>query len=357
MDRYKDQTFDNIMERMLAKIPDSIDKREGSIIYDALSPACSELSQLYIELNTVLELAFVDTSNSTWLDKRCAEQGIARKGPIKAQRVGAFDVLVPIESRFSIDGVNYKVIKSIDSISNDKKYILECEEAGTIGNEPIGNLVPINYLADIDRAVLTDILVAGTEKETDESLRARYKQKVNQSPTSGNIFHYMKWAKEIKNVGAVRVIPAWDGANTVKVLLTDNNLRKSRDEIVKNVQNHIDPSVSGLGKGVAPIGCKCTVQSADEKTINITATVNGTNASKVKAVFDNKVQLYFNNLIKEKWQSGESYSVSYPKIGALLLESIVSAGGIDYSNLLINTATGNIQLDNNIPVVGSVVLG
>ena len=33
------QNFEEIMRRMLSRIPNGIDKREGSIIWDALAPA------------------------------------------------------------------------------------------------------------------------------------------------------------------------------------------------------------------------------------------------------------------------------------------------------------------------------
>ena len=36
-------TFDYIMNRMLESVRDTVDKREGSIIYDALAPAAAEL--------------------------------------------------------------------------------------------------------------------------------------------------------------------------------------------------------------------------------------------------------------------------------------------------------------------------
>ena len=47
--RYSDEmTFDYIMNRMLESVPDTVDKREGSIIYDALSPAAAELVKCYM---------------------------------------------------------------------------------------------------------------------------------------------------------------------------------------------------------------------------------------------------------------------------------------------------------------------
>ena len=40
---YEEVTYESILERMLEKVPDNMDKREGSIIYDALAPAAVEL--------------------------------------------------------------------------------------------------------------------------------------------------------------------------------------------------------------------------------------------------------------------------------------------------------------------------
>ena len=49
--RYSDQmTFEFILDRMLDRVPDTVDKREGSIIYDALAPAAAELAKTYMEL-------------------------------------------------------------------------------------------------------------------------------------------------------------------------------------------------------------------------------------------------------------------------------------------------------------------
>ena len=45
--RYSDEmTFDYIMNRMLESVPDTVDKREGSIIYDALAPGGRRTGQM-----------------------------------------------------------------------------------------------------------------------------------------------------------------------------------------------------------------------------------------------------------------------------------------------------------------------
>ncbi len=40
-------TFDSVMADLLAAVPDTVDKREGSVIYDALAPAAAEIVKCY----------------------------------------------------------------------------------------------------------------------------------------------------------------------------------------------------------------------------------------------------------------------------------------------------------------------
>ena len=64
---YEEVTYESILERMLEKVPDNMDKREGSIIYDALAPAAVELQLMYIELDVILKETFADTASRDYL--------------------------------------------------------------------------------------------------------------------------------------------------------------------------------------------------------------------------------------------------------------------------------------------------
>lgn len=103
---YEEQTFEIILNRMLDRVPDGVDKREGSIIYDALAPAAVEMAQMYIELDVNANLKFADTASGEYLDRAVAWSGISRKAVTKARWVGRFrdnegkPVEVPLESRF-----------------------------------------------------------------------------------------------------------------------------------------------------------------------------------------------------------------------------------------------------------------
>ena len=50
----EEEAFDAIMERLLSRVPTTLDTREGSVIYNALAPAAWEIQLLYEELQTVL---------------------------------------------------------------------------------------------------------------------------------------------------------------------------------------------------------------------------------------------------------------------------------------------------------------
>ena len=73
---YEAITYEDILQRMLDRVPNTMDKREGSIIYDALAPAAAELQLMYIELDVILTETFADSASREYLILRSAERGI-----------------------------------------------------------------------------------------------------------------------------------------------------------------------------------------------------------------------------------------------------------------------------------------
>ena len=53
---WEEMTYENILNDMLERIPNDIDKRPGSIIYDALAPCAYHLAQTYFQLNHFIDL-------------------------------------------------------------------------------------------------------------------------------------------------------------------------------------------------------------------------------------------------------------------------------------------------------------
>ena len=74
---YEDTTYEAIRDRMLARVADKFDKREGSVIWDTHSPTAIELQILYLELDTILKEGYGDTASREFLVLRCRERGIS----------------------------------------------------------------------------------------------------------------------------------------------------------------------------------------------------------------------------------------------------------------------------------------
>lgn len=331
-------TYEGILQRMLDKVPNTVDKREGSMIYDALAPAAVELQLMYINMDNALNESFIDTNHGQYLDRKAAEIGLERKKAILAIRKGTFNIEIPIGSRFSIEDVNFRVIERM----GDTTYRLECETVGEIGNRYSGEMIPIDYIPGLISAVLTDILLSGEEAETDDNLRTRFYNRVQMPATSGNAFHYKQWALEVEGIGDCKIISLWNGPGTVKVIIVDSD---------KSIDSTLEPRVLDHIETVRPIGAAVTVRSPTAKNIAITANAildSSVFLGNVQQAFADKIMTYFKSIIFK------SSVVSYAIIGSLLLDV---AGVSDYSDLRLNGEASNIVITNEeIPVLGSVLL-
>ena len=145
---YENMTFENVMDRCLARVSASVDKREGSIVYDAIAPAAAELAILYIELAYLMDRAFPDTETGDDLTKKCRERSVFRTAATQAVRKGYFEKAggggcdMEIGTRFSGGDINFTVTERIAP----GQYSLTAETAGTVGNEYVGTLFPIDYV-------------------------------------------------------------------------------------------------------------------------------------------------------------------------------------------------------------------
>ena len=60
---YEDQTYDIILERMMNRVSDKIDKRPSSPVYDLHSSTAIEFQILYIELEYLIKNSSVTSDN------------------------------------------------------------------------------------------------------------------------------------------------------------------------------------------------------------------------------------------------------------------------------------------------------
>lgn len=298
-------TYENILKRVLERVPRDIDKRQGSVIYDAVAPACAELAEAYIKMENAVDNSFADTACREYLIMRARERGIEPFEATKAIARGVFDGQVKIGSRFNIGIVNFKVIEKI----TDYEYKMECETAGVVGNNYFGTLIPVDYTPGVGRSELTEILIPGRDEEDTENFRERYFESLYGDDFGGNKADYKKWVKAIDGVGQVRVKRAGSNNADVKVIILGADGKGPSAALIKSVKENLDPAAkSGQGEGIAPIGHFVTVMGAsvDNKYINIYADFeSNADHNYINNITQNILEEYFDELNRE-WENTEN---------------------------------------------------
>lgn len=351
---FENVTFEVIMERMLARVPSTMDKREGSVIWDALAPAAIELQNAYIELDVVLKETFADTASLFYLKKRAAERGVFQIMASHAILRGEFtpaNLEIPIGSRFSCDKLNYVVVEK----EQDGIYQLQCETAGTEGNVHFGILIPIEYINGLETANLTELLIPAENDEDVEHLRERYFNSMASQAFGGNIADYEENTMKVQGVGGVKVTPVWNGGGTVKLTIIDSQFALPTEELIESVKTAADPyPYEGLGYGFAPIGHVVTVEGVEGVPVNIVTNITyreGWSWESAKSYILNAIDGYMTEIAKQ-WETSDSLVVRISQLESRILDC---EGVIDIADTKLNGLASNLSLtENQIPVRGTV---
>lgn len=365
---FSGQTYANILQAMLANIPNTYDLRDTAPIPTALGPAAYTFEGFYLTLNQVQQQAFVQTASGQSLDYIGAIAGLTRYPASAAVRLGVFNTTVPIGARFSTingaDSINFTVTAST---STQYQYQLTAETPGTIGNDYTGAILPITTIPGLTSAQITDILVPGDDEETDATFQARIIAALNDRPFGGNIASYRENILAIDGVGAVQVYPTWNGGGTVKCSVLGSDFLPASSELVQNVQNAIDPPTQGLGLGLAPIGAQVTITAPTEITVNVTATVTlaaGYSLEQVQPLVESSIEAYMLS-VRQGWgtQLGSS-TVEYAAdvyISRITAAIVNTTGVVNATNIQLNGGTSDLVLtetgtSQQVPITGTVSL-
>ncbi len=399
---YETQTYDVILDRMLDRVDSDVDKRESSLIWDTHSATAIELQNLYLEMDALIQNSYGDTASREFLIYLCGDRGLSPEEATQAILKGVFtptNIDVTGE-RFNIGEINYVVLEAIDG--EDGAYQVQCESAGSVGNQYLGEMIPMNYIDGLETAELTEVLIPGEDDEDTDALRERYLNSFNEKAFAGNKAAYLSLVNGIDGVGATKVTRVWNSdihpadmipnddvqtwyesvigslsesvatwltavytaallkkltvGGTVLITIVDSDdYGSASSTLVNAVQDAIDPeSDAGEGEGLAPIGHVVTVQSATSITINVTTTVTfeeGHSWSDLRTSITNAVDAYLLEL-RENWANGNHVIVRISQIESRIL---AVDGVADIANTAINGEQSNLVLGvYEIPVIGGV---
>lgn len=340
---------DAIIQRMLARVDPKYDTSVGSFFYDAVAPMAVELEQVYLEQAQLLDQYLVDTATGDNLTRKAAELGVIRKPAVRATTTvtitGSTGAVIAIGDQVASETSVYRTtLGATVGPSGQVSVPVQAEVAGAGANVPVGAIrffpVTLPGLAAVTNA---QAVIDGVDEESDEALRERYLERVQQPATSGNAAHYRQWAKEIAGIGDAKVFPLWSGPGTVRVVVVNTSMQPPTAGLVAAVAAHIE--------AMRPIGATVTVAAASSVAINVSASVvlaAGYTQAQVRAALEAALDSYLQAI------AFVETLVRYNYIAALLLDV---AGVVDFSGLTLNGGTANVALGaDQVPARGVVTI-
>lgn len=343
--RYNQETYEAIKNRILLNIDDIVDKREGSFVNNMVSPVSVEFAKHYIELDNILSIMFLEGATGEYLDKKVNDFAVYRKTGTNAygtiQVEGSVGTYIPknsiVLSQSELEFYTLADIWLDEGINHIEVISSEVGEKYNIIASSIDKFK--SKVNGIESITNENEFTGGTNRETDEELIERFFEIIRRPATSGNIYHYEQWAKEIDGINQARVKPLWNGNGTVKVIVSNDN-DIVPDDVLQACKDYIEE--------VRPIGANVTVITPSALELNIKANIeviNGYDATKVKLEVENNILEYLKTCDSE---------VTYTKIASCIGKVV---GVEDYNTLLLNNSTSNISFnDEQIPKLKSLEL-
>lgn len=372
-DELETQNYDYWLNLMLDNVPNDIDKREGSIIYDAVAPAAMVSAQQSLSLANIIRETYIKTAQGEFLDYRAVEHGTIRYTATNTEVKAKFNdddgkpVNVEVGDRFASiaeSPIFYTVIKS----NGDGTAEMQAEEAGTSANSYLGQVLPVTPNDNLAWAEITEITIPARDEENDEHLRARLLNTNSWVAYGGNVADYLNMTSKINDVGATQVYPTWDGPGTVKLVILNNNLMPASSTLVKKVKEEIDPEESTTqGYGLAPIDHRVTVVAPETFEVNIAVNVtvaDSANIDTIKANIKTSLEEFFKSLRKD-WDAvnptvGRGYSMTIYR--SKILSRVMMIVGVANATMpRLNGKDEDLQLVFNnttsqLPVLGEVTV-
>lgn len=335
---------------MLDTISDDFDKRETSIIYQAVAMVVPELMLLQSDIELMEDEAFPDSCNYNSLVRFSGLRNIHPRQATRGVVIAEFSKDIEIGTRFNCEERNYEVLEKI----NTNKYKLIAEETGHI--ESIGDLTPINDMPDLRTAKITSVYLDGREEESLESLRKRYMESLDYQAFGGNRADYIEKVTSVDGVGACKVFRRPKATSSevgkITIVIVDTTYKNASRELIKNVASILTPTEDGEGAGLAPIGHKITVVGAEKQTVNVKTRITiERDIDNITRDLTKAIEEYLHEL-RTGFGSDEATVV---RISAIENKILGIKGVIDVSSTTINGVEKNLTIeDKSIPVIGEV---
>lgn len=218
------QMRDRITSEMASagfKVDAAIPRTLMRILADTFAGA---LHVLYGAVSAISRQILPDLADTDYLERHAAVYAITRQAAGKwvgtVIFTGTNTTVVPVgTSVTSATGAVYLTTEEATISGGDDEVAAESEVAGADYNLENGQALTLGEaIAGIDSEVLVNLTTTtGTDEETDNELRERVLQRIQDTPQGGSADDYERWAREVTGVFRALAVPIARGAGTVDV--------------------------------------------------------------------------------------------------------------------------------------------
>lgn len=351
----EDITEDFLIEHFLDMGDElGVDTRQGSIYWDACMGSIIRAKVFFEQLSRVNELISLQTCTGDVLDEKLMERGLSRN---PAEATPAIYYVTFVGEIPEIGSVMTCEDYFFTLQERDESFVIVSEDLGTEMNNlaPGTEVIPEIDVDGLVSATLGKLVIPAIDVEDDDSARERLIARISGPDENGNKSQMKTWCESVEGVGSARIIPLWNGPNTVLGVIVAKDGGVPTDSVVEAVQKYIDPGADGMGEGVANIGQIFTAVAVQGVRVDISVSVlkrNEATYSGIQENFRKVLEDYFLSMALEDYTDG--MTIRYVRVGALLerLDDV-----IDYDRLTLNGEPENVSFSiYQIPVLGEVVV-
>lgn len=287
LDKVKDVTQWTLLQDMLNVSSDVLDKREGSVLYDAIASVAVANGDLLTGLIPTLYQAFqLLYAKGEDLDAWAANFGLTRRGSLPTyyhyvdtwrDDIGDGDDTLLVGDVLRSHNSNVRWI-----ITSVEEKVVKSETDGNFQETTGGVLEPERYLSALESVVFGTLYEAGRDVESDESLRERI-LRAQKVAVGGSLLEYVDLVLNVyaeegnQSFYGVQVYPLSRCCGRVFITPYHQHFRRedagrvrcATEEERAALAQWLDPQDErGFGMGHIPIGHHVYVVGADDRPID-----------------------------------------------------------------------------------------
>ncbi len=270
------EIYERIRDALLGRNTTLTNFNVGSRIRSLLEAVALAIEEVWFFADRTYHSLFVVTATGEDLDLRARELGITRKPAQKAtgfvRFTGQQGTMIPQGTVVSTDPNASEVVEFVTTqdatigASGTVDVPIEARVAGLQGNVEDNKITYLpSPITGVDAVTNPTATSGGLDEETDEDLRKRCVLKWWSTSYGATENAIRSWALEVPGVADARVIPAWQGPGTVKVLVwsrdADGNLVPASNDTVAQVQALMDAR--------RPITTRITVEQPTGQVVDV----------------------------------------------------------------------------------------